>query len=388
MREAAKPLLVLVALLALAPAGAGQTVSEVVERARPAVAVIRTQRSQGSGFVSDSLGVLLTAAHVVDGASEILVRLPNRPPMPAIVAQLNRALDVAALRVGQTRLPFIPLSDAYPRAGEDILVLGYPLATVIGADDLTVTRGVVSRLLLDQGLLQFDASVNPGNSGGPVLNTRGEAVGIVVAGVRGATGLNFAVLSVVAKDVARLASQTPFAPTTPTLTQTPTPSATPTPADGQWTILGSKGPTPRNTTIRTPTNLAIRQARYRVEDNVLYVEVELYERPTGDAEVALEWRLSGSSLPRLVLRYFVASGRAIFGRVKITDETRRLINVDPLTVQGMQVSRTGTFLHVALPVHALQPPGSQWELRVSTRYRTPNDIYTTVDWLEWTRLSL
>ncbi|MDR7563031.1 MAG: trypsin-like peptidase domain-containing protein, partial [Armatimonadota bacterium] len=251
--------LVLAAVLGLLPAtGATQGVAELVERVRPAVAIVVARREgslgQGSGFVYDGRGFLLTAAHVVEGAREVIVRLPNRRPMVAVVAQVSQSLDVAALRVGEEGLPTIPLAPGQPRVGEEILVLGYPRAETIGFDDLTVTRGIVSRLLVDQGLLQFDASVNPGNSGGPVVNSRGEAVGIVVGRVRGAAGINFAVTSEAARDVARLALQVPFAPTQPPAVQTPAPALPTTapapaapPGPGEWRLIGSKGPTPRNT---------------------------------------------------------------------------------------------------------------------------------------------
>jgi S1-C subfamily serine protease len=184
---------VLLAVL-LTVSGAAQGVADLVERARPAVAIVEARtggsRVQGSGFVYDARGFLLTAAHVVEGAGEVAVRLPNRRHMLAVVAQISRSIDVAALRVGEERLPFIPLAAGRPRVGEEIVVLGYPLADVLGVGDLTVTRGIVSRVLVDRGLLQFDASVNPGNSGGPVLNNRGEAVGLSRAsseGLRGST---------------------------------------------------------------------------------------------------------------------------------------------------------------------------------------------------------
>lgn len=382
----------------LAGLGAGQGVAELVERARPAVAIVVARTgsglSQGSGFVYDARGFLLTAAHVVEGASEVTVRLPSRRPMVAVVAHTSQALDVAALRVGEEGLPFIPLAAGRPRVGEEVVVLGYPRADVIGFDDLTVTRGIVSRVMLDQGLLQFDASVNPGNSGGPVLNSRGEAVGIVVSRVRGAAGLNFAVLSEAARDVARLALQAPYAPTTPPVAQvqpipgpTPVPAPTVTPGPGEWRLIGSKGSTPRNTEIRTPVNLAIREARYRVEGGVLYVQVELYERPTGDAEIRVFWRLPGSQRPAWALLYYVASRRFVFGRYAY-DEARRVVRVDPVPVSGIQVSVTGSFVDVSVPVMALQPHNSEWEVYVGTAYRISDNLYRGVDWLPWARIHL
>jgi hypothetical protein len=398
MRLAGSLAAVLFAVI-LAGSGAAQGVADLVERARPAVAIVVARTvsglSQGSGFVYDARGFLLTAAHVVEGAGEVTVRLPNRRPMLAVVAQTSRSIDVAALRVGEEGLPFIPLAAGLPRVGEEIVVLGYPRADVIGFDDLTVTRGIVSRLLVDQGLLQFDASVNPGNSGGPVLNGRGEAVGIVVGGIRGAAGINFAVLSEAARDVARLALQVPFAPTTPPVVQvqpspgpSPAPSPAVTPASGEWRLIGTKGPTPRNTEIRTPVNLAIREARYRLESGVLYVQIELYERPTGDARISVLWRLPGSQTPKWVLLYYPASRRIVFGHYVIVDEVRRLWNVDPVSISGVKVSMTGSFIDVSVPLAALQPNSPEWEIHVATAYLAPDNIYRPVDWLPWTRIHL
>jgi len=399
MTRAAGSLAAVLLAVLLTGSGAAQGVADLVERARPAVAIVVARTgsglSQGSGFVYDARGFLLTAAHVVEGAGEVAVRLPNRRPMLAVVAQTSRSIDVAALRVGEEGLPFIPLAAGRPRVGEEIVVLGYPLADVIGVGDLTVTRGIVSRVLVDQGLLQFDASVNPGNSGGPVLNNRGEAVGIVASWLRGAAGINFAVLSETARDVARLALQVPFAPTTPPVVQpqpsprlSPAPSPAVTPVPGEWRLIGTKGPTPRNTELRTPVNLAIREARYRVEAGVLYVQIELYERPTGDARINVLWRLPGSQTPRWVLLYHLASGRVAFGRYVIVDEARRLWSLDPVSVSGVRAGMTGSFIDVSVPLAALQLDSPEQEIQVGISYLAPDNIYRWVDWLPWTRIRL
>ncbi len=399
--RAATGLVILVVIAALTTTtGSAQSLPDIIARAKPAVAIVLAQTrggvSQGSAFVYDSRGFLLTAAHVVEDAREVIVRLPGRRPLLAIVAQQSRNLDVAALRVAEEGLPSIPLASIRPRVGEEIIVLGYPLAREVDFEDLTATRGIVSRILLDQGLLQFDASVNPGNSGGPVLNSRGEAVGIVVGRIRGATGINFAVMTEVAQDVARLALQVPFAPTTPSDMQTPAPAPSPpisipmpavTPAPNEWVLIGSKGPTPRNTQIRTPVNLAIREARYKRADSMLHVQVELYERPTGDAELALYWRLAGAEQPSWGLRYFFATRRWVFGRYVIVDQVRKLANLEPVQLPGIRVVVTGRVVDIALPMEGLRPLNAEWEILVRTAYRAPDEVYHPVDWLAWTRIN-
>jgi len=151
--------------------------------------------------------------------------------------------------------------------------------------------------------------------------------------------------------------------------------------------MGSKGPTPRNTEIRTPVNLAIREARYRTEGGVLYVQIELYERPQGDAQIRVSWGLPGSQSPAWALRYYLASRRFVFGRYAF-DEGRRLSRVDPVSVSGIGVSIAGSFIDVSVPVAALQPSSPEWEIQVVTAYLTPDNLYRAVDWLPWTRIRL
>lgn len=128
-------------MVVLAPAtGATQGVVDVMERARPTVVILLARKDgrlgQGWGFVYDARGFLLASAHVIEGATEVGVGLPNRRPMVAVVAQASQSLDVAVLRVGEEGLPQIPLGAARPRVGKKVLVLGCPVAEVIGFDDL------------------------------------------------------------------------------------------------------------------------------------------------------------------------------------------------------------------------------------------------------------
>lgn len=153
-------------------------------------------------------------------------------------------------------------------------------------------------------------------------------------------------------------------------------------------LIGRKGPTPQNGEIRTPVNLAIREAYYVVRSGALFVFIALYETPMGDAEISVSWRLPGSSVPRWRLRYFPSTGRYVFGRVVLVDEARRIENVEPVHVEGLTVIAREALIGMALPVSALRPATAEWEIQVGTLYRGPGDRYYWVDWLPWARITL
>jgi len=130
------------------------------------------------------------------------VRTSDGVVRPAGLVQFSRLFDAAVLKVNGAGFAALPMGDSNTvRQGQEVLVLGYPLPTQVGFEDVTVTRGIVSALRSTQGTVQIDAAINPGNSGGPVLNLRGEVIGVAVARVeRTAQGrpvqqINYAVLS-------------------------------------------------------------------------------------------------------------------------------------------------------------------------------------------------
>ncbi len=148
--------------------------------------------STGSGFVIDPNGLVVTAQHIFQAGGTPGIVIPGSPQLPAAIVAADRNADIVILRVNRTGLPTIPLGDsATLRQGDEVLAIGYPRAEALGINDSVVTRGIVSSLRPD--LIQIDAALNPGNSGGPILNLRGDVVGIAVAGLRGAAGINFAV---------------------------------------------------------------------------------------------------------------------------------------------------------------------------------------------------
>jgi S1-C subfamily serine protease len=179
------------------------SLAELVERIRPAVALVTIYggagRSSGSAFVISPDGLLVTALHVVEEATHISVTFVGRSSLYAEVVAADPESDLAILRVPQTGLTALPLRRELPRLGEEVLVVGYPLAALLGQTDVTVTRGIVSALRPELGAIQVDAAMNPGVSGGPVITLQGEVVGVAVAALRGTQQVNFAVPSTLAR---------------------------------------------------------------------------------------------------------------------------------------------------------------------------------------------
>ena len=159
---------------------------------------IQQQQGQGSGFITRSDGVILTNAHVVEGASEVGVTLPDGRSFSGKVLGADPISDVAVVKVAAAGLPVAPLGDsAKVRPGEWAIAIGNPLGL-----DNTVTAGIISAVQRTNAVgegqrvpyLQTDAAVNPGNSGGPLINERGQVIGINTA-IRQApgAGLSFAI---------------------------------------------------------------------------------------------------------------------------------------------------------------------------------------------------
>jgi len=137
-------------------------------------------RGEGSGFVIRPDGYILTNAHVVNGASEVTVRLTDRREYTAKVIGIDTKSDVAVIKINAKDLPTVKLGDSHNlKVGEWVLAIGAPFGF-----DNSATAGIVSakgRTLPDSGYIPFiqtDVPINPGNSGGPLFNMRGEVVGI------------------------------------------------------------------------------------------------------------------------------------------------------------------------------------------------------------------
>ncbi|MCC6348907.1 MAG: Do family serine endopeptidase [Candidatus Eisenbacteria bacterium] len=172
----------------------------------------RPQRtpSSGSGFIFDSQGHILTNNHVVSNADDITVTLNDRRSFKAKVVGADPETDVAVIQISGSNLPVLPLGDSdQMRVGDWAIAIGNPLGQLRGS----VTVGVVSaqgRTDLNiyggtpeyQDFIQTDASINFGNSGGPLCNIRGEAIGINTAVNTSGQGIGFAVPINLAKHVA------------------------------------------------------------------------------------------------------------------------------------------------------------------------------------------
>ena len=159
---------------------ADMSVQEVTAGARSAVVRIETNLGSGSGFVIDSEGLILTNNHVVSDASEITVFLGDGASFKGTVQGRDLTRDLAVLRIETGGLPALQLGDlSQVGLGQQAVVLGYPL----GAETLNITSGFVSAMEFDEGRnvnwVQTDSAVNPGNSGGPLLNLQGQVVGVV-----------------------------------------------------------------------------------------------------------------------------------------------------------------------------------------------------------------
>ncbi|MDZ7652333.1 MAG: DegQ family serine endoprotease [Burkholderiaceae bacterium] len=135
-------------------------------------------RGVGSGFILSADGFVMTNAHVVQGADDIIVTLTDRREFKAKLIGADRRTDVAILKIEASGMPFVRIGDSNRlRVGEWVIAIGSPFGL-----DNTVTAGIVSAKARETGeflpFIQTDVAVNPGNSGGPLINMRGEVVGI------------------------------------------------------------------------------------------------------------------------------------------------------------------------------------------------------------------
>jgi S1-C subfamily serine protease len=165
------------------------------------------QRGQGSGFIIDSNGIILTNAHVVKGADNVTVVLRDGREFQGEVRGTDEPSDLAVVKIEGSNLPVASLADSNTvQVGDWAIAVGNPLGL-----DNTVTLGIVSTMnrsssqagIPDKRLdfIQTDAAINPGNSGGPLLNDRGEVIGINTAIRADGQGIGFAIPINKAKEI-------------------------------------------------------------------------------------------------------------------------------------------------------------------------------------------
>jgi 2-alkenal reductase len=179
------------------------TLVDLYERANPGVVNIVTSAGEGSGFVYDDDGHIVTNNHVVAGASRILVRFSDGAESEGELVGADADSDLAVLRVNvpASALTVVPLGSSNGlKVGQFVIAIGNPYGL-----QGSMTTGIISGLgrLLDEGqgysisdIIQTDAAINPGNSGGPLLNLRGEVIGVntaIESPVRANSGIGYAV---------------------------------------------------------------------------------------------------------------------------------------------------------------------------------------------------
>jgi serine protease Do len=178
------------------------TVAAVAQTVGPAVVSVRTDQGLGSGVVYDPNGLILTNAHVVQGAQSITIGLVDGRHFAGRVIGADTGFDVAVIKIDGSNLPAATLGNSSSlQVGDPVVAIGNPFGF-----DHTLTTGVVSALnrpvsegqgSYNQPMIQTDAAINPGNSGGPLLDINGSVMGIttLVAAPQGipAQGLGFAV---------------------------------------------------------------------------------------------------------------------------------------------------------------------------------------------------
>jgi len=153
-------------------------------------------RGVGSGFVLTSDGMIMTNAHVVDGADEVIVTLTDKREFKAKIIGADKRSDVAVVKIEATGLPAVKVGDVGRlKVGEWVMAIGSPFGL-----ENSVTAGIVSAKQRDTGdylpFIQTDVAINPGNSGGPLINMRGEVVGInsqIYSRSGGSMGISFSI---------------------------------------------------------------------------------------------------------------------------------------------------------------------------------------------------
>ncbi len=162
--------------------------AELAEKVMPSMVRINTNIGMGSGFFVNNAGDVMTNYHVIENAREIIVIPLRGDPTYALVKDYDAQRDVALLATNIVKSPFLTISHTLPRQGESVMAVGNPQEL-----DGTVSNGIISAFRDNGTLIQFTAPISPGSSGGALINSRGEVVGMPKMLRVDGQNLNFAI---------------------------------------------------------------------------------------------------------------------------------------------------------------------------------------------------
>ncbi len=177
----------------VAPSQRTGTEMEAAAKARQSVVLVTTPDGSGSGIILTADGYVLTNDHVVEGARKIELRLAGGQKLAATTLRTSKSPDLALLKAsGKDLTPATWVDSDKLALGQTVLAIGHALDI---AGEPTISRGIVSALRTRSGIkyVQTDATSNPGNSGGPIVDLDGDVVAVDTFGLEGATGLNFGI---------------------------------------------------------------------------------------------------------------------------------------------------------------------------------------------------
>jgi len=172
------------------------TTLEITEKVSPAVIFIYNGVGSGSGVIIDSAGYALTNEHVIYGCSSVGVLLDNGVMVSAQVVGWNKTYDLAVIKLDGSNFDTASFGDSNSiQLGAEVLAFGYPEAPYLGIQTVTITKGIISakRTFDNLPYFQTDAALNPGNSGGPLVNIEGKVIGINTSGFPEFQNIGFAI---------------------------------------------------------------------------------------------------------------------------------------------------------------------------------------------------
>jgi len=155
--------------------------AEIIAKNKPAVVYIQTSSGSGSGMIIDSNGTILTNAHVVLGVQNATIKFSDSRQVAASVVGRDENLDVAILKISGANYPYVEFGDSSSvQQGDDVFTLGFPFGL---EGEVSFKEGTVSRRLVNEGAsyIEISAEIHGGNSGGPLVNIRGQVIGINTA---------------------------------------------------------------------------------------------------------------------------------------------------------------------------------------------------------------